>query len=45
MNDIRNNQPNEGEKSKAKIFWKHMGIIVISLVLAAVTVLVLNLNR
>ena len=46
MNEIRNNQPNnESEKSKAKIFWKHVGIIAIALVLAVVTVLVLNLNR
>jgi hypothetical protein len=46
MDEIRNNQPNnEGEKSRAKIFWKHVGIIVLALVLSVVTVFVLNLNR
>ncbi len=46
MNEIRNNQPNnEGEKNRAKIFWKHVGIIALALMLAVVTVFVLNLNR
>ncbi|MBQ8427040.1 MAG: hypothetical protein IJX16_04705 [Clostridia bacterium] len=46
MNEIRNNQPNnEGEKSKAKIFWMHVGFVAMALVLAVVTVFVLNLNR
>ncbi len=46
MNDIRNNQPNnDGEKNKAKTFWKYVGIIALALALAVVTVFVLNLNR
>ena len=46
MNEIRNNQPNnDGDKNKAKTFWKHVGFIAIALVLAVVTVIVLNLNR
>lgn len=46
MNDIRNNQPNnDSEKNKAKIFWKHVGLVAIALTLAIVTVFVLNLNR
>ena len=46
MNEIRNNQPNyEGEKNKAKVFWKNVGFVAVALVLAIVTVFVLNLNR
>ena len=45
MNEIRNNQPNDGENSKAKKFWRHVGIVALALVLAVVTVFVLNLNR
>lgn len=46
MNDIRNNPTNnDAEKNKTKIFWKHVGIIALALVLAVVTVFVLNLNR
>lgn len=46
MNEYRNNQPRtEGEKNKAKVFWKYVGIIALSLLLAVVTVFVLNLNR
>lgn len=46
MNDIRNNQPNnEGEKNKAKIFWKNVFYVAIALTLAVVTVFILNLNR
>ena len=33
------------EKSKAKIVWKHIGLIVLALAMAVVTVVVLNLNR
>ena len=40
----RNIQPNNDEKSKAKIFWKHVGFIGIALALAVVTVFVLYLN-
>jgi hypothetical protein len=38
-------RPDSGEKNKAKIFWKHVGYIVLAIVLAALTVFVLNLNR
>ncbi len=46
MNDIRNAQNNaENEKSKAKTVWKHIGFIALALLLAVVTVVVINLNR
>jgi hypothetical protein len=46
MNEIRNNQPNnDNEKSKAKVFWKHFGFVALALLLAVVTVFVLNLNK
>ncbi len=32
-------------KSKAKTFWRNVGIIALALVLACLTVCVLNLNR
>ena len=38
------NETNES-KSKAKIFWKKLGIFVLALIVAVITVLVLNLNR
>jgi hypothetical protein len=37
------NDNNEG-KSKAGIFWKHVGLIALALGLAVLTVFVLNLN-
>ncbi len=46
MDQIKNNQPNnDGEKNKTKTIWKHIGLIALALVLAVVTVFVLNLNR
>ena len=47
MND-RNFQPandNGESKSKAKVFWKHVGLIALALGLAVLTVFVINLNR
>lgn len=38
-------RPDGGEKSKAKTFWKHVGYIALAIVLAVLTVFVLNLNR
>lgn len=35
----------EENKSSAKSFWKHVGFIALALFMAAVTVVVLNLNR
>ena len=32
-------------KSKTKIFWKHIGYVAIAVILAVVTVIVLNFNR
>ena len=40
----RNLQPNNDEKSKAKLFWKQVSFIGIALALAVVTVFVLYLN-
>ncbi len=46
MNDKNFQSPETQEgKSKAKIFWKHVGYVVIALALAVVTVVVLNFNR
>lgn len=46
MNDIRNTQiNNESSTNKTKTIWKHVGLIALALVLAVVTVFVLNLNR
>ena len=42
-NNLSRNDTNEN-KSKAKIFWKHVGFIGIALLLAVITVFVLNLN-
>ena len=42
--DDRNIQPNNEDRSKAKTFWKHVGIVGIALALAVVTVFVLYLN-
>lgn len=36
---------NQDGKNKAKNFWKHVGFVAIALVLATLTVLVLNFNR
>lgn len=47
MND-RNFQPandNGESKSKAKVFWKNVGLIALALGLALLTVFVINLNR
>ncbi len=41
--NISNN--NNEEKSKAKIFWKNVGLVTVAFVMAVVTVIVLNLNR
>lgn len=38
------NRNDNNEKSKAGVFWKHVGIIAIALGLALLTVFVLNLN-
>lgn len=47
MNDRDIRQPNEinDGKGKAKVVFKHIGIIALSLALAILTVLVINLNR
>lgn len=46
MDQFRNNQSNnEGEKSKVKTVWKYIGLMCLALVIAVVTVFVLNLNR
>jgi len=47
MNDNRNFQPNNdnGEKSKAKSFWKHAGLVALAICLATLTVFIINLNR
>ncbi len=46
MNDKNLNNPEYREgKSKAKTFWKHVGFVAIALVLAVLTVLVINLNK
>ncbi len=47
MNDREFRQPNEinDGKSKAKIFFKQVGIIALAIVLAVLTVFVINLNR
>lgn len=37
------NESNDG-KSKARVFWKNVGYVAIALVLAAVTVFVLNIK-
>lgn len=42
--DNRNIQPNNEDKSRAKVFWKHVGLIGIALALAVMTVFVLYLN-
>lgn len=41
--NYKNNET--GEKSKSKIFWKHVGLITLAFALAVVTVLVISLNR
>ncbi len=43
MNEYKNNENNG--KSRAKIFWKHFGFVMLSLGLAVLTVLVISLNR
>jgi hypothetical protein len=46
MAQFRKNQPNnDGDKNKVKSVWKNVGLIAIAIVLAVVTVFVLNLNR
>ena len=42
-NNYKNNET--GEKSKAKIFWKHVGLVTLALALAVVTVFVISLNK
>lgn len=44
-NKFQNKTDAVENKSKAKAFWKHVGFIGLALVLAIVTVFVLNLNR
>ncbi len=39
------NQNENGERSKAKAFWKTVGLIAIALTLSVLTVVVMNLNR
>ncbi len=41
--NVKKNQ--NASESKAKSFWKNVGFIAIALVLAVVTVFVLNLNN
>lgn len=45
--DDRDFQPQteSGEQSRAKIFWMHAGLILLSIALAVVTVVVISLNR
>lgn len=42
-NNYKNNE--SGEKSRAKIFWKHFGLVTLALALAVITVFVISLNK
>ena len=44
MNGNLPRNDNNENKSRAKTFWKHVGFIGVALLLAIVTVFVLNLN-
>ena len=43
--DNKQNRNEVAEKSKAKEFWKNVGFIALALVVAIVTVFVLNIDK